>query len=247
MPQKVMPARALHAARIVRSLDELHLRIVDRFPQRGLAKVGGELVEVAKATADRVERARRPYHLLRAAAALVLALAFFGAWRVTTLLDADGLVRDTVVDANATELLQGFESLVNLAILAALACWFLLSLETRLSRRSVLRHLHELRSLAHVVDMHQLTKDPVSILNPQLRMPSSPLRDLTPGQLSRYLDYCVEMLSLIGKLAALYAEHTDDAQVIDASNDIEELTTNLARKIWQKIMMIQPQSMQAEP
>jgi hypothetical protein len=36
------------------------------------------------------------------------------------------------------------------------------------------------------------------------------------------------MLALIGKLAALYAERMRDGVVIDAVNDIENLTTGLA-------------------
>ena len=61
---------------------------------------------------------------------------------------------------------------------------------------------------------------------------------MTQFELTRYLDYCAEMLALIGKLAALYAEHTRDGVVIDAVNDIENLTSNLGRKIWQKITII---------
>ena len=44
--------------------------------------------------------------------------------------------------------------------------------------------------------------------------------------MTRYLDYCSEMLSLTNKLAALYAQYLPDAVVIDAVNDIEQLTTN---------------------
>jgi len=46
------------------------------------------------------------------------------------------------------------------------------------------------------------------------------------------------MLALIGKLAALYAEHMRDGVIIDAVNDIENLTSSLGRKIWQKITII---------
>jgi hypothetical protein len=46
------------------------------------------------------------------------------------------------------------------------------------------------------------------------------------------------MLALIGKLAALYAERSRDAVVIDAVSEVETLTANLGRKIWQKIMII---------
>jgi hypothetical protein len=87
--------------------------------------------------------------------------------------------------------------------------------------------------------MHQLTKDPSQIVIPLARRtPSSPRRSLTPFQLVRYLDYCSELLSLVGKLAALYAQSTSDAVVLQAVNDIEQLTNGLSRKIWQKIMML---------
>ena len=232
-----MPERSLNAARIIRSLDELEARIQERFPQRGLARACKELADVARETAARVETARQPNYLLRLLAYGAVALALLGTIWIAANSGAFDQMVGSMARASALDLMQAIEAGVNLVILAALACWYFLSLETRLTRRDVLRHLHELRSLAHVVDMHQLTKDPVSILNPELSLASSPKRDLTPGQLARYLDYCVEMLSLIGKLAALYAEHSEDAQVIDASNDIEDLTTNLSRKIWQKIMI----------
>lgn len=57
-------------------------------------------------------------------------------------------------------------------------------------------------------------------------------------QLSRYLDYCAEMLALIAKLAALYANRSHDEVVIAAVNEVETLTSNLGRKIWQKIMIL---------
>jgi hypothetical protein len=47
------------------------------------------------------------------------------------------------------------------------------------------------------------------------------------------------MLSFTGKLAALYAQYFPDATVTAAVNDIEQLTTNLSRKIWQKIVLVQ--------
>jgi hypothetical protein len=98
--------------------------------------------------------------------------------------------------------------------------------------------LHRLRSLAHVIDMHQLTKDPTVLLDAH-KTSVSPERTMTRFELTRYLDYCSEMLALIGKLAALYGERMRDSVVIDAVNDIENLTTGLGRKIWQKITIIE--------
>ena len=84
--------------------------------------------------------------------------------------------------------------------------------------------------------MHQLTKDPTLVLGP--RTSSSPAREMSRFELARYLDYCAEMLALTAKLAALYAGESDDPVVIAAVNDIETLTSDLGRKIWQKIMIL---------
>ena len=135
------------------------------------------------------------------------------------------------------ELFQAIESAVNDIIFAALAIWFAFSLETRRKRHVVLGLISQLRSLAHVIDMHQLTKDPASLVATSTA--SSPARNLPPSDLVRYLDYCSEMLSLTAKLAALYAEKISDPVVVDTVGDIERLTSARSSKIWQKISMVQ--------
>ena len=47
------------------------------------------------------------------------------------------------------------------------------------------------------------------------------------------------MLSLIGKVAALYVQGFPDPVALQAVDDIEGLTTSLSREIWQKIMIIE--------
>jgi hypothetical protein len=114
------------------------------------------------------------------------------------------------------QLLQAVESAVQDMVFMGVGIFFLATLESRVKRRRALRQLRELRALAHIVDMHQLT-----------------------FQLARYLDYSSEMLSLISKLAALYAQRFDDAVILAAVDEVEDLTNGLARKIWQKIMVLQ--------
>eukprot|EP01038_Epipyxis_sp_PR26KG_P017703 gene17703-24658_t len=87
------------------------------------------------------------------------------------------------------------------------------------------------------IDLHQLTKDPV-MFGAKLTK-ASPDRKLSPFELVRYLNYCSEMLSLSGKLAALYAQDFNDPDVIEAASDIEQLATNLSQKVWQKITIVQ--------
>ena len=67
----------------------------------------------------------------------------------------------------------------------------------------------------------------------------APVRgDLTPFEMQRYLDYCSELLSLVGKVAALCAEESQDPVILDTVSTIETLTTGMSRKIWQKISLL---------
>ena len=68
---------------------------------------------------------------------------------------------------------------------------------------------------------------------------SSPTRTLSRFELSRYLDYCSEMLSLTSKVAVLYAQSFPDTEVTDAVSDVERIAAGLSQKVWQKIMILQ--------
>ena len=83
---------------------------------------------------------------------------------------------------------------------------FLKTIEQRHKERRILQYLNQLRSLAHVIDMHQLTKDPERLLILGPDTASSPKRELTPFLLGRYLDYSSEMLALLSKVSALWAQ-----------------------------------------
>lgn len=110
-----------------------------------------------------------------------------------------------------------------------------MNLETRIKRARALRAIYELRSFAHVVDMHQLTKDPDYYRGGIIQTRHSPKRELTLPQLMRYLDYCSETLSITSKIAALYVQQFSDAVVLAAVSDVETLCDGLSRKVWQKM------------
>jgi hypothetical protein len=229
-----MVERRLDAAKVVRTLDLLHARMGERFPGAGIVEVCADLAATARTVSGRARRVARPFLGLRLLVLLVIAGAVGAQLWAVSQVDW----RAFKLSTDFVALTQGTESAVNLLILAGASVWFLATVETRVKRERSLKDLHELRSFAHVVDMHQLTKDPTVVLSKAPRTVSSPTRQLTRFQLTRYLEYCAEMLALIGKLAALYAEHTRDPQVVAAVNDIETLATDLGRKIWQKITIL---------
>lgn len=139
---------------------------------------------------------------------------------------------------DAVGLLQALEAGINILILVGAAIVFLVTVETRIKRARAIKAIHELRAIAHVIDMHQLTKDPDRVLGKGKETPSSPKRELNAFELMRYLDYCSEMLSVTGKIAALYVQNFNDPVVLDSAEDVETLTIGLSRKIWQKVMIL---------
>jgi hypothetical protein len=134
---------------------------------------------------------------------------------------------------------QGVEAAANLVVLVGAAVFFVATMEERLKRRRALKALNELRSIVHVIDMHQLTKDPSSVVSVGGKTPSSPARPLSRFELSRYLDYCSEMVSLTSKVAVLFAQAFPDPTVTEAVSDIERVAVGLSQKIWQKIVILE--------
>ncbi len=225
----------LDATSVRATVARLERRIQARFPSRGLGKVPGELLKVIDDMVERslVEHARTRWlrWLCRGTIALIAA----------GLLLALGLVivqSQRVGGPQGWDWLATFESLVNDLVFGALAIFFLWALPARFERRTDLATLHRLRSLAHVIDMHQLTKDPDRLRTEFTETEATVEMGLTASELANYLDYCSELLSLVAKTAALFAERTTDPAVVSAVEGIEDLTTGLSRKIWAKIALL---------
>ena len=223
--------RNLASQKIVETLTALSSRIGERFPGSGLLNVCQELTAMAEQTTERAEKIARPNIPLLALVWCLLALAAATvAWLASKALDLEA-------STELTNVMQGVDAGVSLLLVLGGAAFYLSSLESRWRRGAVLKALNEFRSIAHVIDMHQLTKDPSALGGP--RTSSSPQRVMTRFELVRYLSYCSEMLSLASKAAAVYGEKIHDPAVVDAVGDIERLTTNLSQKIWQKITLVE--------
>jgi hypothetical protein len=236
-----MPYSQLDPGKITATARTLAQRVAERFPGRGLAQVCNELFETSSRQVTRLDDISKPHFRLRALVTLVLA---FG----VTAIGFGVVQKIRLLNSNPGELysFEGVEAIANMILLVGAGVWFLLNLEARIKRERALAALHELRSIAHVIDMHQLTKDPTSFVSRGQRTASSPERDLTSFELMRYLDYCAEMLSLTGKLAALYVQKLRDPVIIDTVNEIEHLTASFSQKIWLKIMIIRTEIDPAE-
>ncbi len=224
--------RSLNHDYTIDTIEQLRDRIQERFPDSGLFGVSCELCEIAEDARRRCAWISRPHWPLRVGLMLfVLASLGIAAYGLQLIE-----VKDEAVGVG--ELIQAIEASMNEVVLIGAAIFFLITAEGRIKRFRALTALHELRAIAHVIDMHQLTKDPS--LDEQRPAPtrSSPKRELHGAQLNRYLDYCSELLSLTAKTAALYAQELRDPVVLSTVTELETLTTGLSRKVWQKITLL---------
>jgi hypothetical protein len=225
----------LAAGHVGATVAQLERRIHARFGERGLTKAVrdlGQLVVLVQTEAGESHvRLRRTTLAARTTSIAIIGATLFALVFGLRLAVTEGLEQT----AHWVPLV---ESVINDLVFAAIAVLFLWAMPERLERRALLRLLHRLRSLAHVIDMHQLSKDPEQVSPTYVGTAESLRHGLDADQLYHYLDYCSEMLSLTAKTAALCGEHTSDGVVLETISTIERLTTELSNKIWQKISLL---------
>jgi hypothetical protein len=254
--------RSLDPAKIVTTAATLRERIGALFPGSGLWRVAGELLATCEDAAALSAWLARPNRWLRLA----------GGAGVAALLAALGgaLLRLKVQLGFSTfsDAVQGLEATVNNIVFLGIAVFFLLGWESRYKRRRALAALHALRSMAHIIDMHQLTKDPAWLLRggegagrggeaargeggesrgaagrgegvAEAAGAARAKRAMDAHQLTRYLDLCSDLLSVISKVAALYVQRFQDPVTLAAVDEVESLASGLSRKIWQKIVLLE--------
>lgn len=227
-----MPKEILDSKKIIHTIERLNIRIEERFPQSGLLAVGKKLHDVGMETDAVISYIEKPNWWYRFGVGVFMMAVLVALVYAITSLDID------YERFNLETFVQIVESAVNDLVLLGAAVVFLVSMETRTKRKKIICSINRLRSIAHVIDAHQLTKDPDTVSLTANRTEHSPERTMTSYELGRYLDYCSELLSLTGKVGFLYVQRFDDAASVRAANDLENLTTGLSRKIWQKIMIL---------
>mgnify|MGYP004247663285 CR=1 FL=1 len=226
----------LDGGEVARTALRLSQRVTERFPGTGLAEVSATIHRISEETPAQIEVLAKPIWMLRSVS---LSIGCFALMLLFYLM-LGGVEWATFV---LPKTFSGFVGLLEPALgsIVFLTAFFVFvgSLEQRWKQRRVLQALNGLRSLAHVIDMHQLTKDPERLMLPGPDTASSPKRTFTAFELGRYLDYCSELLSILNKLSALWAQAFPEPHLLTAVDQIEMLTSGLSRKIWQKLMILE--------
>ena len=223
---------SLNPDHIIKSTQYLLNGIEDKFTDRGIQKLCLTLFDVACKSKDHSEWIGKPLISIRIGIGLLIVFTILGLLKVSFILNVKAFTFEF------STLVQTFDAFINVLIFIGLFLIFFITIESRIKRRRALKAIHELRALAHVIDMHQLTKDPEVVLVKNKIDINMQHEAMTPFELARYLDFCCDMLSIIGKIAALYVQYFDDPILLASVNEIESLTTGLSTKIWQKIQTV---------
>lgn len=224
--------RTLDEPKIIATLTALRDRIENQFPDSGLGRVADELIAVGGEVADCADYLNAPNWPIRIFAGLLIVAMVIVLYLASPPIDLP-------TGAHKFSNVQSIAAGLNIVAVVSVAVAFLLRLETNLKRRRAHEVLHQLRSIAHVVDMHQLSKDPAGRRLPEPEITESPKGAMSPASLGRYLDYCTDLLSLTGKLSALLVQRYKDQEVLAEVNEIEALASALAGRIWQKIQLLE--------
>jgi hypothetical protein len=229
--------RTLNATKLLETSDKLHRRIVNRFPDAGLGEVAGELTATVREGVKRAAQISSPNIPLRIG--LFLLMVLIGVFVVLSLMQKE---QGTAL-GRAWQLLDATRGAAVYLVVMVVFFW---SLETRFKRRKALAAIHELRSLAHVIDMHQLPKDPEQFTDREETIDVGD-RKMDPEAMAHYLHFCTELLAIVSKIGQLYVQDFPDGTSLAAVDQVETLAANLSQKIWQKLMIIDRIRSEASP
>ena len=225
--------RSLDPQKLIDTVDKIAAETNSTFPESGLAKVSNEVAATTRSAIERAVFHTHPLVGLRWCIGFLVAIAIV--WPL--LLQQLFLFEETV--SSLGEFLEATDAGLHLVLVLGGGLLFLMTMENRIKRSRILSELSELRSLAHIIDMHQITKDPGMEPIPAVIDQQPDTRTVkSDADLALYLDFSSDMLAMIGKLAAYYAQHHNDREVLNGVNEIEILTNSLSRKLWQKVSII---------
>jgi len=236
-----MKTNYLITEEIEKTIYRLYLRINDRFPDSGLANICNKLHEISLETNNTLQWIVKPNYPIR------ILVCFIITGIISATILSISSIHFSLVTINISDFIQMFGSAMEGTAIAAAALIFIITFENKRKRTKIISSINRLRCIAHVIDMHQLTKSPDTLKKTGMSTSNSPKRELSTFELGRYLNYCSEMLSLTSKLGFLYIQKFPDPVATDAVNDLEALATGLSRKIWQKIIIIHTTTGENDP
>ena len=146
--------RALDPGKLKGSIDKIAAQVGAAFPDSGLAGLAKDMTLVTRETIVLADEIRKPMWLVRVMASVLILLALVWPLILAPFLD----FKETFT--SLAEFLEATDAGLHMILVIGAGVIFLVSVENRIKRNRALDSLSTLRSIAHIIDMHQITKDP---------------------------------------------------------------------------------------
>jgi len=215
--------RRLDPEKLTSTASQIASWLKGEFPQAHLTVVAEDVCKLTREATAKAGAIARPAWPLRLLLLLLFAGVVFGLYQWVKQNDIRTVMK-----------LADDMKFAGMYIVAAVV--FLITLEMKWKRLRVLRAVHELQSVCHIIDMHQLAKDPSIERFREQRDDFG--NALFYEKVDEYLHACTALLAIVSKLGQLYIDRFPDPVATKAVNDFEETCTGLSTKIWSKIIYL---------
>ena len=222
----------LDAPTVIATIDQLGGRIRARFADRGLPKAAAELRSAATEVTELGVHLRGRLRVLRWTARAASVLVALGMALVLVVAARDADLSGSVRSVDWVALV---ESTIQTLVFGGLTLLFP-QCPPRPTGKAPPAATPASPPVPRARHRHAPTdQDPERLRSDFEPTDATVAVDLTRAEMQHYLGYCSELLALVGKVAALCAEDSQDGLILETVSDIENLTNGMSRKIWQKI------------
>ena len=146
--------REINPTKLIDSVGKMADRVEEQFPSSGLSAVANEVAAVAEGTVARVAEIKKPRIGLRIGVGIMVLLVLSGPLLFSFLLSFSEEV------TNLGDFLEATDAGLHMLLVLAGGIYFLVGMENRMRRNQALDAIAEFRSLTHLVDLHQINKNP---------------------------------------------------------------------------------------
>lgn len=206
----------------------LELKINENFPEASLKKKCHAMLDLLDETNKKIIEVEKPKILIRVLQVSIISLAIFLIFLIFDITNFKTINPNEITLLNNVIAIS--DAFFNIIVVLLAGLYYLLNLELKKNRKIIIPTINKLRSFLHVIDMHQQTKNLINVDSSKEKISNQKLRE--------YLEHSSKMISLVSKIAALYIQKFQDEDIITKVNEIENLSTGLTQKIWQKIIVL---------
>ena len=202
--------------------------------RRGLSDIAAVLSEHLKSLED-VRAKHKTLDCLRIILNLMLLItASYSVWFVYA--SSHEIIQPFSFPASLIDVLTGFDSLANVGIFLFLSSLLASRVIDNYKNSDCLKRLDHLHQLIHVIDMHQVAKEAITLGNNDAEVDDSEKESIDKRfeQSKQYLDRVHELVVLAGKTAALYPRICNEHVVLTKVQGVEELSLGISTKLWQR-------------